>query len=244
MCIRDSTNFEFQLPYSIAIKERSLALIDVVVVPNTILTVERGNNDRIWLREILAGGGFVNRSPQMQAGYYTLETLQAEIQAVLNFDGDHPKQIPGMYTVAYDRLRARFQFLNTSSPDGYGFVLYTEEDYPQIGAPPKPVSELAGAWRQMGLARGPHILANALSWTVSASGAPNLQAHTPLFIKTSLGIPATSVGPRGNMSIARRVIMDAPGPPSLVVDRRTASWDTISIPPSTISTSTMQLCGV
>ena len=49
------TSFEFQLPYSIAIKERSLAHIDVVCVPNTILTVEEGKNDRIWLREILTG---------------------------------------------------------------------------------------------------------------------------------------------------------------------------------------------
>ena len=51
------TNFEFQLPYSIATKEKSLALIDVVCVPNTLLTVQEGKNDTIWLREIFAGGG-------------------------------------------------------------------------------------------------------------------------------------------------------------------------------------------
>ena len=94
----------------------------------------------------------------------------------------------------------------------------------------------------MGLVEGPQIVANIANGLAVASGAPNLQANTQLFIKTSLGIPATSVGPRGNMSIARRVILDAPTF-ALCVDRHTTSWDTISIPPSTISTFTMQLCG-
>ena len=100
-----------------------------------------------------------------------------------------------------------------------------------------------GAFRQAGLVNGPAILCNINTGPVSASDVPNLQANTQLFIKTNLGIPATSVGPLGNMSIARRVVLDAPlfG---LCVDRHTTSWDSIAIPGhTTISTITMKLCG-
>ena len=68
---------------------------------------------------------------------------------------------------------------------------------------------ICGAFRQVGLVNGPAILCNINTGPVSASDVPNLQANTQLFIKTNLGIPATSVGPLGNMSIARRVVLDA-----------------------------------
>ena len=45
-------SFEFQLPYSLAIREKSLAKIDVVVVPNSIMTVIPGINDIVYFREI------------------------------------------------------------------------------------------------------------------------------------------------------------------------------------------------
>ena len=40
-------DFEISLPMSLAIKEKSLALIDVVCVPNSILTVTENKNDTI-----------------------------------------------------------------------------------------------------------------------------------------------------------------------------------------------------
>ena len=45
------TDFTFELPYTLAIKEKSLAMIDVVCVPNSILTVTENKNDTIWLKE-------------------------------------------------------------------------------------------------------------------------------------------------------------------------------------------------
>ena len=87
------------------------------------------------------------------------------------------------------------------------------------------------------------FFANTSTVPVNATGAPNLQANSQLFIKTDLGIPATSVGPLGNMSIARRVILDTPSM-SLCVDRHTTSWDAIAVPPHiTISTFSFAVCG-
>ena len=46
-----NTDFQVALPFSLAIKEKSLALLDVVCVPNSILTVTENKNDTIWLKE-------------------------------------------------------------------------------------------------------------------------------------------------------------------------------------------------
>ena len=100
-----------------------------------------------------------------------------------------------------------------------------------------------GAFRQVGLVEGEPVFCNINTGPVTATGAPHLQANTQLFIKTDLGIPATSVGPLGNMSIARRVVLDAPQV-ALCVDRHTTSWDSIVIAGhTTISIISLALCG-
>ena len=128
---------------------------------------------------------------------------------------------------------------------GESFTLYTAQslkkpvptEYPDI------VGDSYGAFRQMGLVDGGPVFANINTGPVTATGAPNLQANTQLFIKSDFGFPATSVGPLGNMSIARRVILDAPSM-SLCVDRHTTSWDAIAVPPhTTIRTISLALCG-
>ena len=45
-----ATDFEYALPYSLSIKEQSLAMVGVVVVPNSIKTVTAGVNDMIYLK--------------------------------------------------------------------------------------------------------------------------------------------------------------------------------------------------
>ena len=68
-----------------------------------------------------------------------------------------------------------------------------------------------------------------------------LQYATQLFIKTSLGISGRSVGAKGNMSISRRVILEAPQF-ALNVDRHATSWDSFQISAGTlISTFTVTL---
>ena len=42
-----NTDFEIALPFSLSIVEKSLAMIDVVCVPNSILTVSENKNDTI-----------------------------------------------------------------------------------------------------------------------------------------------------------------------------------------------------
>ena len=77
---------------------------------------------------------------------------------------------------------------------------------------------------------------------VVANGASNLQYATQLFIKTDLGVSAQSVGPKGNQSCQRRVVIDQPTF-ALVVDRHNTSWGSFQISPNTtISSFSVQLC--
>ena len=111
------------------------------------------------------------------------------------------------------------------------------EGYPEV------VGDSYGAFRQMGLVDGLPVFANPSTGIVAATGGPNLQANTQLFIKSDLEIPARSVPPLGNMSIARRVVLDSPQF-AVTVDRHTTSWDAIAITGHTaISTITLALCG-
>ena len=145
------------------------------------------------------------------------------------------KSPPGAYVVTFNDLTARFEFTNDAIRFNGGFVLYTKES---LENPNKPatfpdIQYGNGVWRLMGLEEGMPIFATPTSPVVVANAAPNLQANTQLFLKSNIGIAAQSVGPRGNQSVVHRIIMDAPGPFALVVDRHATSWNSIAIPGNT-----------
>ena len=77
-------SFEFQLPYSLAIREKSLASIGVVCVPNSIMTVIPGVNDLIYLTERSQIGQVWQRTPRIAPGYYNVESLREAIQTALS----------------------------------------------------------------------------------------------------------------------------------------------------------------
>ena len=186
-------------------------------------------------------GNLHDRFAKILPGYYTVQTLKAAIQLALNTG----KFLFGNYTVGYDERLARYTFNNPFTVNGESFTLYTAQSLKKPVPPTYPaiVGDDYGAFRQVGLIEGEPLFCNINTGPVNATGTPNLQANTQLFIKSNLGIPATSVGPLGNMSIARRVVLDAPQF-ALCVDRHTTSWDSIAIPGhTTISTISLALCG-
>ena len=83
-------SFEFQLPYSLAIREKSLANIDVVCVPNSIMTVIPGVNDLLYLTERSQIGQVWQRTPRIAPGYYNVESLREAIQAALSEGSNFP----------------------------------------------------------------------------------------------------------------------------------------------------------
>ena len=154
---------------------------------------------------------------------------------------------PGQYTCEFNERLGRYQFSNTAQRFGYSFKILSRErmlyaienedvyvDIQENGN---------GAWRLLGCLTGPNISAAGGDPVIPAiaSNAPNLQYATQLFIKTSLGISGRSVGAKGDMSISRRVILEAPQF-ALNVDRHATSWDSFQISAGTlISTFTVTL---
>ena len=117
------TNFEYALPYSLAIKEKSLANIDVVVVPNSIPTVIAGKNDKIYMKEIDNLDFEKYRTPLIPPGYYNIDTLRIAIQDALS---GPTKILPGDYQVVYNERLARFQLSHPSVRFGDGYAIYSK----------------------------------------------------------------------------------------------------------------------
>ena len=151
------TNFEYALPYSLAIKEQSLANIDVVVVPNSIPTVIAGKNDKIYMREIDNLDRVKDRTPLIPPGYYNIDSLRIAIQDVV--DGP-TKSLPGDYVVTYNERLARFQFYHPSIRFNDRFLIYSKSNQllPNIPAIP-PIEDGNGAWKLLGLETGGSIVA-------------------------------------------------------------------------------------
>ena len=235
------TSFEYALPYSLAIQEKSLANIDVVCLTNSIQTVIEGVNDIIYMKEKDNLDFEKVRTPKIAPGYYTIETLRVAIQDALN---GPTKSLPGDYVVSFSERLARFQFSHPSIRFGDMFWIYSKKDQliPNVPAIPAIINN-NGAWKLLGLESGNSVVVITESMDPgTAPEAPNLQYATQLFIKTDLGVTAQSVGPKGNMSISRRVVVDVPTF-GLAVDRHSTSWDSFQIPGNTtISSFTVQLC--
>ena len=114
-------SFEYALPYSLVVQEKSLANIDVVVIPNSIPTVIEGVNDMIYLKEAVEAGGERYRTPTIVPGYYNVDTLRQAIQDALN---GVTKILPTEYTVTFNELLGRFQFYNPSVIESQMPLLY------------------------------------------------------------------------------------------------------------------------
>ena len=192
-------SFEFQLPYSLAIREKSLANIDVVVVPNSIQTVIPGVNDIIYLRETSNLNQVWERTARIAPGYYNVESLRLAIQSALT-DGSHfPTGTSSTtYTVTYDERLARYRFKAVAQRFGFYYTIFSKYGQ-EVAASiaPVPIENGNGAWRLLGMVNGPSLTVdNTEEIPMPANDAPNLQYATQLFIKTDLGVAARTVGPR------------------------------------------------
>ena len=242
-------DFTYALPYTVNITEKSLANIDAVVIPNSIQTVIPGKNDLIYFRENSQLDQSYQKIARLNPGYYNIESLATEIARAMTEVSFMPGVGPNPgYAVNYNSRLGRYEFGNPAQRFGFFFLIYSKETQ-EIGAAnnistvPRIIENGNGAWRLLGLMTGPDILVVGDGDEIPgvAPNAPMLQYATQLFIKTSLGISGRSVGAKGNMSISRRVILEAPQF-ALNVDRHATSWDSFQISAGTlISTFTVTL---
>ena len=103
---------------------------------------------------------------------------------------------------------------------------------------------MKGAFRQIGMVKGPTLSVGSSVGpdSIVMNDAPNLQAHSELFVKGSLGSPGLVQGRRGAQDILRRCPITARSG-ALNLTEFTSQYDSIRVPPGTISTLKFRLEG-
>ena len=237
-------DFEFALPYSITIAEESAMVVDQVVIPNSFYTVEEGVSDAIYIFEANFSDSRWRRA-KIAPGYYDVLSLAPAIKAAM----DSGRLLFSEYICTYDSIKGRYILTNpfttadeictiwsrdllVQEPIGFGWVDFNP-------------ANLNDACRQIGMVSGDVVTSGTFSGKapIVMNTAPVLQPHINLFLKSnSIGMPATSLGPNNNMTILRRVVMDAPQL-SLNVDSFSTMWDQVRLAPQSISSFRITLCG-
>ena len=239
------TELEYQLSTNVVVQQESIAVLDTVLIPNSWYTVTKNKNDRIYIREEINGSA-VFRIATLEEGYYDVLAMATQIAAALTRNST----LVNPYTCVYNTTIGKFEVSNSWSNNAELLYIWSEAALLKSGASPLSNwgvtnrSDLRGAFRQIGMLYGELVYGGTIYGTdpLVMNGGPNLQAHTQVFIKGSLGIPGLSQGPRGTQDILRRCVITAPLL-GLNYDPSATHYDNIRIAPVTYSTLKFKLCG-
>ena len=169
------------------------------------------------------GHGLGYRRVVLSEGSYTFDSMATELQTQLNTGTDLPS-----YTVAKNAVTGRLSISNTNTlkfhiypsqyldNNPYSFQGYSEPFYSSDA-----ITGFTGVDRLEG---------NALT----AASHINLLAYHTLFINSTLGSHNDSIGPVGQSTIARKVVIDS-GPGSFVHDYHSQPFDFIRLDKQSIS---------
>ena len=232
-----ATDFEYQLANSIVIEKECTATLDCVLIPNSWYTVTKDSDDGIYIREESAGFGYF-RVAILRPGYYDANSLATEIARALTQDS----VMASPYTCVYGATLGRYEISNAWTGPEDNLYIWSETGI-NVKNWGISRSQLHGAFRQIGMVEGPVQLGGEYGTTpLVMNGTPNLQAHSELYIKGSLGSPGLVQGRRGAQDILRRCpITTRSG--GLNLTEYTSHYDSIRVPPGTITTLKFRLEG-
>ena len=246
-------NFEFALPYSIHIPEESMMVVDSVCVPNSMYTISE-ENDNFYYNEF--GINYLGQITsawtikQIPHGYYDVNSFAKAVELELNTG----KLVTEEYTVSFNSFKGVLEISNPFSNQADYLTVFTREllqdpiKNVDFQFPDTDYNNLRDCSRELGMlfaqdGKGFVSGGHDISKQMRLFSTPMLQPHVNLFLKSSsLGMPATSLGPQGSMTILRRVIMQAPQL-ALNIDHHTTHYDSVRIAPQSISSFKISLCG-
>lgn len=142
------------------------------------------------------------RQIALDKGFYTFDELASQLQSKMN---ENSAITGGSYVVTAQTLTGRLKIENSSTdqifkiyPEAY----LTKNPYMFLGVGTDPYSsdDVTGL-------SGDHILQGNL---LTASMHVNVLRYHSLFITSDLGTHADSVGPQGQSSVARKIVIDQP----------------------------------
>jgi hypothetical protein len=230
------TDFRFQTPVSIQL-EQQLCHIDTVLLPHTWYLVRTGETDELYVREDYDDGfstTITYRIVQLGQGQYDGISLAVAVALALNTGTTLGASA---YQVSFNSNTSKLEISTTTGNTG-GFAIY-----PQVLLK----SDIGTVWNtnvSPGLQRSADsihtankicgflgltgILADSVSSPAYGDSVVDCLAYHQVFIHANFGLPGESIGPNGEGSIVRRVVVTAP-PSGLIVDRFTTSWDFIKV---------------
>ena len=192
-----SSDFQVTLAQSIEVPENTVAFVDSVHVPNVFTSVHAKNRN-LYLAEYVSSSVTYYKTVQLAEGSYNGVTLATEVQNKLSAGSQNSVT----YTVVYQESTGQ---LTISGTDSFKFL--TEEEAKALyGAGgltayvPNQTAYAVIGWPEEPMSFGTsHALA----------GMINVQPHSTLFLcSTDFGGLAGSLGPRGETSIVRRIVID------------------------------------
>jgi len=222
------SDFHYALKTPIELARGTQGWIDGVVISHSFNTVIKAHNDTVFVREVL-GASYEDRVLTIPAGDYNGYTLATTIETLLNLG----TSLPQVWTVTFDS--GTLTFANTTpAGSGGGYVLPREIiesaniqpvwGYTTTPAPP-PLSLEADASRLIGNLAAPALAVNSLqSFTTEWI---DLLPYHQLFLHSHIGAP-TSQGPRGENTIARRIVVTG-SPGDLIVDHLSTQMDYLEL---------------
>ena len=145
--------------------------------------------------------------------------------------------VPTPYQVSFNSSTSKLA-VSTTTGNGGGFAICPQEllktdlaNTWNANVPPglvRSVDSLHTANNICGFLGLTGIYADSLSSPAYGDSVVDCLAYHQVFIHANFGMPGESIGPNGEGSIVRRVVVTAP-PSGLIVDRFTTSWDFIKV---------------
>ena len=224
------SDFRYALKTPIELPRGTVGWIDGVVISHSFNSVIQGHNDRLFIREV-NGVSIHDRVVTIPAGDYNGFSLAETLEALLNLG----TTLPHLWTVVFESGMLTFGNA-TPAASGGGYVIPREMVETGLGpqlsywghamSPAPPPLSLAGdASRLIGNLLGPAIAVNS-SQSHTTEWIDLLPYHQ-LFLHSHIGAP-TSQGPRGENTIARRIVVSG-NPSDLIVDHLSTQMDHIEL---------------
>ena len=224
-----SSNFAYQLPVPIEMPS-GRAYIDSVSLPNAFPSIH-SKNRFVYIEERVQNTDF-KRKIQLTLGFYDGFTLAEEVQTQINV-GTH---LGSTYTVTFNDKTGKLTISNTGT-----FSIWPDEALqkgfwnPQLGAN-IPLYDNDSANEVLGFFGKDAIQGN----DVISNGHISVMPYHSLFIHSDLGTQDDSIGPNGEQSIIRRIVLDQPLG-SMIHDFHSLPHDYVTIPRGNIRTMNFKI---
>ena len=219
-----SSCFAYQLVRPIEVPA-SRVFVDSVSLPNSFPSVHAGNRS-VYIEERVGNSDF-KRKVALTEGFYDGFSLAEEVQTRINSGTN--LAVP--YTVTFEEKTGKLKISNTGV-----FSVWPDEALakgqwdPRLGAG-IPLYEQDSANEVLG-----YYGKDAIQGTDAISnGHVSLMPYHSLFLHSDLGTQGDSMGPSGEQSIIRRVVLDQP-PGAMIHDFHSLPHDFVSVPRGNIRT--------